>query len=70
MRSFLDTLGGLWELLLLGFKTRFRFGGPYWQWRMNTAFGADREHRPPLRQRLLATLEYARWVHRMKRARR
>jgi hypothetical protein len=70
MRALFDTLGGLWQLALLGFKTRFRFGGPYWQWRMDTAFGDDPERRPPLRQRLFATLEYARWVHRMKRSRR
>jgi len=69
MRWLLDTLGGLWQLALLACKTRFRLTGPYWTWRMETAFGSDRRRWPPRRQRLLAILDYARWIHRMKRAR-
>jgi len=69
MRSFLDTLGGLWQLALLAGKTRFRLTGAYWRWRMETAFGSDHRRWPPRRQRIQAILDYARWLHRMKRAR-
>ncbi len=69
MRSLLDTFGGLWALLCLGVQTRFRFGGPYWQWRLDTAFGADPDHRPPKRQMIRATLMYGRWLYRMRRFR-
>ncbi len=68
MRWIIHTLGGIWELILLSFKTKFRFAGPYWTWRMETAFGTDVAKWPPRRQRLFATLEYARWVFRMKRS--
>ncbi|MHC4809181.1 MAG: hypothetical protein ACYTEV_02295 [Planctomycetota bacterium] len=67
MRWLIDTLGGLWELLRLGWITRFRFGGSYWRWRLETAFGADPARRPPRRQLIHAALEYGRWVHRMRR---
>lgn len=62
-----ETLGGLWELLRLGVKTRFRFRGPYWQWRMETAFGHDRSRWPSFRERVRAALEYGKWVRRMRR---
>jgi hypothetical protein len=65
----LDTIGGLWELLRLALRTRFRFSGPYWRWRIETAFGSDRRRWPPLRERIMAALEYGRWVHRMRRER-
>jgi hypothetical protein len=69
MRALFDTLGGLWELMLMALRTRFRMAGPYWRWRMETAFGADPRRRPPRRQRLRAVLDYGRWVYRMKRGR-
>lgn len=69
MRWLIDTLGGLWELFRLGWITRFRFRGPYWQWRLETALGRDPESRPPRRQTIHAALEYARWVFRMRRGR-
>jgi hypothetical protein len=69
MRLLIETIGGLWELMLLAIKTRFRFAGPYWRWRIETAFGDDPSRWPPRRQRLAATLAYARWVHRMKHGR-
>lgn len=66
MRHFLDTLGGLWQLLRLAIITRFRFKGPYWHWRMHTAYADQR----PSRTRLVRdALDYARWVHRMRRDR-
>ncbi|MCP3904231.1 MAG: hypothetical protein GY715_11420 [Planctomycetes bacterium] len=69
MRFLIDTLGGLWELALLGARTGFRIRGPYWRWRIETAFGSDPGRRPPRRQRVHAVLEYARWIYRMKRGR-
>jgi hypothetical protein len=63
----LQTLGGLWELMRLAAKTRFRLRGKYWRWRMETAFGSDHSKLPPARARRKATLEYARWVRRMRR---
>lgn len=59
-------LGGV-ELVRLAARSRFRMGGPYWRWRLETAFGTDRRRWPPRRQRLLAALEYGRWVRRMRR---
>jgi hypothetical protein len=70
MRWLIDTLGGLYELAVLGFRTGFRLSGPYWRWRRETAFGADASRRPPWRQQIAAILEYGRWVYRMKRHRR
>ncbi len=69
MRGVLNTLGGLWELARLGVQTRFKFTGPYWRWRIDTAFGTDPVRWPPRRQRLHAMLDYARWMYRMKRRR-
>ncbi len=63
----IEILGGLWELFLLGLRTGFRFRGPYWRWRMETAFGTDPSLRPSRRQRLGAILAYGRWVYRIKR---
>lgn len=64
MRRFLDTLGGLYELIRLAALSRFRLRGPYWRWRLHTAFGSEP---PPATQRLRAILAYARWVRRMRR---
>jgi hypothetical protein len=62
-----ETIGGLWELFRLGVKTRFHFRGPYWQWRLETAFGTDRSKWPPLRRRVHAAIDYGKWIHRMRR---
>lgn len=65
MRWSLDTLGAIYELLRLGFLTRFRLRGAYWQWRMDTAFGRGM---PRSRLELLrSVLDYGRWAHRMRR---
>lgn len=67
MHRFLQTLGGLYQLLRLGVVTRFRLRGAYWQWRLHTAYGRGW---PDSRRRLVHdVLEYARWVHRMRRGR-
>lgn len=59
-----ETIGGCCELIRLGFLTRFRFNGPYWQWRLHTAFGRGK---PPRREMIRATLDYGRWIYRMRR---
>jgi len=67
MRHLLETLCGLYQLMWLMCRTRFRVRGPYWQWRYETAFGSDPARRPSRRAQLRAGLEYGRWIHRMKR---
>ena len=66
MARLLDTLGGIWELMRIAVRSRFRLRSSYWRWRAETAFGADLAQRPPFRERMRALLDYARWVHRMK----
>lgn len=68
MRHALETLGGLWQLFMLGLRSGFRMrSSSYWRWRHETAFGRDASKQPSRRERLRATLDYGRWVHRMKR---
>ncbi|MHC4991068.1 MAG: hypothetical protein ACYTGC_08815 [Planctomycetota bacterium] len=69
MRRLIETIGGLWELLLLAGRSRFRLRGPYWSWRRETAFGSDPARCPPRRDRVRQVLDYGRWVYRMKRGR-
>ena len=65
MHSLLTLPGALYELLRLGLITRFDFKGPYWSWRMKTAFG---QAMPVSRVQLIRNiLDYARWVRRMRR---
>lgn len=65
MRRLIDTAGGLYELLRLGVITGFRFGGPYWRWRLHTAYGRGY---PASRWALWrATVDYGRWIHRLRR---
>lgn len=60
-----DVIGGLYELARLGVRSRFRFRGAYWQWRLHTAFGRGY---PESRLELLAALlRYGAWMRRMKR---
>jgi len=58
-------LGSL-ELLRLAALTRFRFKGPYWRWRMETAFGRGE---PPRGEMLRAAIKYGAWARRMRRGR-
>lgn len=67
MRYLLDTLGAIYQLARLAFITRFRFSGPYWQWRTHTAFGSGESSDRSIRRNLSAIFEYGRWVHRMRR---
>jgi hypothetical protein len=56
---------GAIELVRLGVITRGRFRGPYWQWRMHTAFGRGM---PKTRRELIeSALDYGRWARRMRR---
>jgi ribosomal protein L34 len=64
IRRAIGTLWGVYELLRLGVLTRFRFRGPYWRWRMETAFGRGM---PASRRELVrAALAYGRWMHEMR----
>lgn len=69
MRHLLETLAGIWELLLLAIKARFRLRSSYWRWRYETAFGSNLATRPAKFEQLKAVLSYGRWVYRMKRGR-
>lgn len=60
----LEYLGAIWQLLRLGVITRFRFSGPYWSWRMATAYGRGKPDRPRM---LLDIIAHARWIHRSRR---
>lgn len=64
MRRFLETLGGLYQLARLALISKCRFKGPYWQWRMHTAFG--RGYPESRRELVRSILEYGRWMHRLK----
>jgi hypothetical protein len=65
MRIRMETLLGLVELARLAVISGFKFRGPYWTWRMHTAFGRGV---PADRWAYYASiLEYGRWVRRMRR---
>lgn len=67
MKRLLDVIGGLYELARLGWITRFRFGGPYWKWRLHTAFGRGR---PGSKAELVrSVLRYGVWMRQMRRGR-
>ncbi len=61
----IETLGGLYELARLGVISRFRLRGPYWQWRLHTAFG--RGYPASRRELVRSIIAYGRWVHRLRR---
>jgi len=68
MRHVVLPLAACWELLRLGFITRFKFDGPYWRWRTNTAFGRGM----PEGGRLglyKSVLDYGKWVHQQRMSR-
>ncbi len=63
----IDTIGGICELARLALITRFRFKGPYWRWRLETAFGRGL---PESRSELLKSLlHYGAWCYRIRRSR-
>jgi hypothetical protein len=59
-----DLPGGMYELVRLAIITRLRFRGPYWTWRLHTAFGRGY---PASRWELVhSVLEYGIWMRRMR----
>lgn len=61
----MSTFFGIFELFRLAWISRFRMIGPYWTWRMQTAFGRGI---PADRMELIkSVLEYGRWVYLMRR---
>jgi len=61
----LQNLSALWQLFRLAAISGFRLKGPYWTWRMHTAFGRGM---PSSRAELIrSVLEYGRWIARMRR---
>lgn len=64
MHRAVEILTGAWELIKMGFASRFRFRGPYWQWRLHTAFGRGI---PPRRDLIRSVLRYGAWVRQMRR---
>lgn len=65
MKRLFENAGALYELGRLAVITRLRFRGPYWRWRMHTAFGRGM---PASRRELVSgVLAYGRWVRRMRR---
>lgn len=64
LRELLAVPVAVYELARLALVSRFRFKGPYWQWRLHTAFGRGY---PGRRELLRSVLAYGRWVGRMRR---
>jgi len=64
LRTMIDSIGGLYELARLALLTRCDFRGPYWTWRLHTAFGNNPIKRG---EAALSVLKYARWAHRQRR---
>lgn len=62
MKQLLLTLAACWELLRLGVITRFAFSGPYWRWRMHTAFGRGMPEGGRMGM-IRSVLDYGKWVH-------
>lgn len=68
MRHVLLTLAAGWELLRLGFVTGFKFKGPYWRWRMHTAFGRGMPEGGTWGL-VKSVVEYGKWVHQQRMSR-
>ncbi len=60
----LDYLRAPLALLRLGVQTGFRFRGPYWQWRLHTAFG--RGYPASKLELVRSILEYGAWAARIR----
>jgi len=64
----LDTLGALWVLATLAWRSRGRLWSPYWRWRLQTAYPSGR-HPGGWGPQARSVLEYARWAWRIRRLR-
>ncbi|MCA9303625.1 MAG: hypothetical protein KC996_05855 [Phycisphaerales bacterium] len=67
IRGVLDILGGLYEMLCMGIRSRFNLRGDYWSWRTHTAF-PDGDP-PPGHSKPRLALEYFIWAHRIRKLR-
>ncbi len=67
LKRLFETVLGLWALFVLLCHSRFRLRGQYWQWRWQTAFGRGE---PAFFEKAVSLLDYARWMHQMRRHRR
>ena len=71
----INAIGGLWELMLIGVRSRLGGGRRYWDWRRETAFGRqpvyvkNGTNSLTMRDRMGAMLRFGKWVWRMKRMR-
>lgn len=59
----------IFALIRLGLLTRFALSGPYWSWRLHTAYGdpSTKTKAVPQSQRITHILTYARWTSHMAR---
>jgi len=64
MTRLFSALAGLWQLARLVALSRGRLRGKYWSWRQETAFG--RGMPANRRETLKATLDYGRWMARVR----
>lgn len=64
MRTLLDTLLGVLDLAWMVLTAKGAWNGRYWRWRRQTAFGRGL---PPRGELIRGLLDYARWVHAMRR---
>lgn len=67
MSRLLEFFGAFYELARLGLLSGFRLRGPYWTWRLHTAFG--RGYPTSRWETFKSVLEYGRWVYKMRRLR-
>jgi hypothetical protein len=64
LRTLIDSIGGVYELARLAVLTRCDFHGPYWTWRLHTAFGNSPINRGEAAR---SVLKYARWIRHQRR---
>lgn len=64
MSRLVSLFAGLWQLARLLALSRGRLRGKYWRWRQETAFG--RGMPAGRRESLKATLDYGRWIARVR----
>ena len=64
MPRLIENCGAVYELARLGLISGFRFRGPYWRWRLHTAFGRGY---PRCGELVRGVLAYGRWIRQMRR---
>ncbi len=63
----LSLVVAIFALLRLGVLTRFALSGPYWSWRLHTAYGDPSTNAVPQSRRISHILTYAHWTSHMAR---